>query len=115
MLRNDAFQWSLAAEQPFEQLKHALCNAPVLALPDFQKDFVVEADASYKGIGAVLVQEGRPIAFFSKAFGDKHLGMSIYEKEYVSIINAVDKWRPYLLGRHFTSTVKAGRPAPPRA
>nr|GLL25166.1 uncharacterized protein LOC109147136 [Ipomoea trifida] len=54
MLRKDAFQWSLAAEQPFEQLKHALCHAPVLALPDFHNDFVVEADTSYKGIGALL-------------------------------------------------------------
>jgi len=102
MLKKDAFQWTKAAEMAFEQLKLTLCNPPVLALPDFQENFVVEADASYKGMGAVLLQEGRLIAFFSKAFGEKHLGLSIYEKEYLSIINAVEKWRPYLLGRHFT-------------
>nr|GMC51217.1 Retrovirus-related Pol polyprotein from transposon 297 [Ipomoea batatas] len=102
MLRKDAFQWSQEAERAFENLKQALCQSPVLALPDFTKEFIVEADASYKGMGAVLVQEGRPVAFFSKAFGDKHLGLSIYEKEYLFIINVVDKWRPYLLGRHFT-------------
>lgn len=88
MLRNDAFQWNEAAVQAFEQLKLALCSSPVLALPNYQKDFVVEADASYKGmggLGAILLQEGRPIAFFSKAFGEKHLGMSIYEKEYLSL------------------------------
>lgn len=102
MLKRDAFKWSQDAERGFDQLKQALCQSPVLALPDFQKPFLVEADACYKGMRAVLVQEGKPVAYFSKAFGDKHLGLSIYEKEYLSIINAVDKWRPYLLGRHFT-------------
>ncbi|XP_019163484.1 PREDICTED: uncharacterized protein LOC109159828 [Ipomoea nil] len=101
MLKNDGFKWGPKSDQAFEQLKSALCNSPVLALPNFQKDFIVEADASHKGMGAVLVQEGKPIAFFSKAFGEKHLGLSIYEKEYLSIINVVDRWRPYLLERHF--------------
>ncbi|XP_019170443.1 PREDICTED: uncharacterized protein LOC109166012 [Ipomoea nil] len=93
MLRKNAFQWSDESEKAFEQLKVALCSAPVLALPDFNETFVVEADACYKGMGAVLMQEGKPIAYYSKGFGPKHLGLSIYEKEYLSIINAIDKWR----------------------
>ncbi|XP_019197771.1 PREDICTED: uncharacterized protein LOC109191615 [Ipomoea nil] len=101
MLKKDAFHWSTESMQAFEALKKALCNPLVLALPDFHKEFVVEADASYNGMGAVLIQEKRPIAFFSKAFGVRHLGLSIYEKEFLSILNAVDKWRPYLLVRHF--------------
>ncbi|XP_019191750.1 PREDICTED: uncharacterized protein LOC109186281 [Ipomoea nil] len=102
MLKKDAFQWSEESETAFETLKQALCGAPVLTLPDFEKSFVVEADACYKGMGAVLMQEGKPVAYFSKGFGTKHLGLSIYEKEYLSIINAVDKWRSYLMGRPFT-------------
>lgn len=47
------------------------------------------------------MQERKPVAYFTKGFGNKHLGLSIYGKEYMSIINAVDKWRPYLLGKHF--------------
>lgn len=102
MLKKDSFQWSNEAEIAFEQLKRALCTTPVLALPDFQKEFVIETDACYHGMGAMLMQEDRPIAYFSKAFGKKHLGLSIYEKEFLSIINAVEKWKCYLLGRHFT-------------
>lgn len=75
--------------------------SPVLTLLDFTKQFIVEANASYKGIGAILIQEGRVIVYFSKAFSEKHLGMPICEKGYLSIINAIDKWRAYPLGRHF--------------
>lgn len=82
-------------------MKLALCSAPVLALTDFTKEFTVEADACSQGMGVVLMQQGRPIAYFSKGFSNKHLGLSIYEKEYLSIIHAVDKWRSYLLGKHF--------------
>ncbi|XP_019163173.1 PREDICTED: uncharacterized protein LOC109159525 [Ipomoea nil] len=72
MLKKDAFQWSLESESAFETLKQVL--------PDFDKEFVVEADACHKGMGAVLMQEGKPMAYFSKGFGTKHLGLSIYEK-----------------------------------
>lgn len=53
------------------------------------------------GIGAVLLQDNRPIAFLSKALAPKHLGMSTYEKELLAVIFAVEKWRHYLLGRRF--------------
>ncbi|XP_019157244.1 PREDICTED: uncharacterized protein LOC109153827 [Ipomoea nil] len=77
MLKKNSFQWGEEVEHAFEQLKQALCLAPVLALPDFQKPFIIDADACHKGMMAVLIQEGRPIAYYSKACGDKHLGLSI--------------------------------------
>jgi len=78
-----------------------LCEASILALPDFTKPFVPETDACDTGIKTVLSQEGRPLAFFSKALRVKNSGLSIYEKEYLAILMAIDKWRHYLEQDHF--------------
>lgn len=78
-----------------------MSTTPILALPDFQKPFIVETDASFKGIGVVLMQGGRPLAYLSKALAPKHLGLSVYEKELLAILHAVSKWRAYLIGTHF--------------
>jgi hypothetical protein len=63
--------WTSEAEASLQALKRALVTAPVLALPDFTKRFIVETDASDKGIGAVLMQDGHPLAFLSKSLGPK--------------------------------------------
>lgn len=101
LLKKDNFLWNHTAEEAFNNLKSAMCTAPVLAMPDFQKTFVLECDASREGIGAVLSQEGRPISYLSKALSPKNLGLSAYEKEMLAVVFAVQKWRPYLLGKHF--------------
>jgi hypothetical protein len=73
-----------------------LSQAPVLALPDFSKSFVLETDACDQGIGAVIMQGGHPLAYVIKALGPKTRGLSTYEKEYLAKLMAVDHWRPYL-------------------
>ncbi|GJS77820.1 putative mitochondrial protein [Tanacetum coccineum] len=78
-----------------------MLKATVLTFPDFQKTFVVEKDASRKGIGVLLQQEGHPIAFLSKTLSPKHQALSTYEKEFLAVLMALDRWRGYLLDRHF--------------
>lgn len=83
------FAWTSVTQQSFDTLKSALAQAPVLGIPDFNKVFTIETDASSIGIGAVLQQQGHPLAYISKALGPKNLGLSIYEKECLAILFAV--------------------------
>jgi hypothetical protein len=101
LLKNNSFTWTLVASQDFQTLKMAMCTTSFLALPCFTNTFVLECDASGKGIGIVLMQEGRPLAFTNKQLSERNLGKSIYEKEMLAILHVVDLWQPYLLEKHF--------------
>ncbi|KAL3509375.1 hypothetical protein ACH5RR_028776 [Cinchona calisaya] len=100
LLKKEAFQYNEEAEETFQQLKHKMSTTPVLALPNFSQLFVLEINACHKGIEVVLMQLGRPLAFLSQALGPRNKELSIYEKELLSLITAVRKWRHYLLGNH---------------
>lgn len=97
MLKKDGFHWGKEQDDAFEMLKKVMTTSPVLALPNFSQPFIIEADACNNGIGAVLMQSGKPISFFSKSLGVKAAGQSIYEKEALAILEALRKWRHYLL------------------
>jgi hypothetical protein len=89
------------AEKAFNDLKQALTSPTVLALPDFTQPFFIECDACGVGIGAVLSQNNRPLAYYSEALKGSTLTLSTYEKEMLAIVKAIKKWRPYLLGKPF--------------
>jgi len=101
LLKKNAFQWSPQADVAFLKLKDAMCTTPVLAMLDFSKTFVIESDACGVGIGVVLMQEGHPLAFTSRALFGKNLCKSTYEKEMLAIIHVVQRWRPFIIGCHF--------------
>jgi transposase InsO family protein len=100
--KNTVFQWTPDHESSFQALKQSLVTAPVLALPDYSRPFCIETDASSIGIGAVLTQDGHPLAYISRALGPKSKGLSTYEKEYMAVILAVQQWRQYLQFAEFT-------------
>ncbi|GAU40605.1 hypothetical protein TSUD_28110 [Trifolium subterraneum] len=102
LLRKDAFLWSPTAQTAFNNLKLAMTQAPTLALPDFSQPFDIETDASGVAMGAVLMQNSHPIAFFSQPFCPKLQRSSTYVRELHAITSAVKKWRQYLLGHRFT-------------
>ncbi|KAK1651077.1 hypothetical protein QYE76_068882 [Lolium multiflorum] len=99
--KNAPFVWTEETDTAFQLLKQGLIEAPVLSLPDFSKPFVIDTDACDTGVGAVLQQNGHPIAYMSKPLGPRHRGLSTYEKECLAILMAIEQWRPYLHNGEF--------------
>lgn len=79
-----------------------MTTPPVLALPDFAIEFVIETDACDNSIRDVLMQTGHPLAYMSKALSIRHQQLLVYENEMMAIVVAVQKRRSYLIGKHFT-------------
>ncbi|KAK1681165.1 hypothetical protein QYE76_042013 [Lolium multiflorum] len=95
------FEWGIAQDHAFDELKRLLTSAPLLALPDFNKQFEIECDASGIGIGGVLMQEGRPIAYFSEKLSGAKLNYPIYDKELYALIRVLEVWQHYLWPKEF--------------
>uniref|UniRef100_A0A2N9F6N0 Reverse transcriptase n=1 Tax=Fagus sylvatica TaxID=28930 RepID=A0A2N9F6N0_FAGSY len=100
-LKKDNFEWGESTELAFNTLKTALTTAPILSLPDFEKLFEIDCDASGVGIGGVLSQEGKPIAYFSEKLNGPKLNYSTYDLEFYAIVQTIKHWAYYLAYREF--------------
>lgn len=104
--RNARFRWTKEAQDAFDILKKRLSQSPILIHPDYEKEFVLSADASDYALGGMLGQADengiiRPIAYFSKKLNPTQMRYTILEKELMSIVYCVSTFKHYLYGRHF--------------
>ncbi len=103
--KDESFVWSAECSEAFEGVKTALTNARVLALPDLNNPFVVICDACGVGLGAVLVQGGRLIAFEGKRLSEAEQKYTAGEQELLAVVHALQLWRCYLDGVEFTVVI----------
>ncbi|GJR58060.1 putative reverse transcriptase domain-containing protein [Tanacetum coccineum] len=92
------FEWGEKAEAAFQLLKQKLCSAPILALPEGSENFVVYCDASHKGLGAVLMQREKVIAYASRQLKVHEKNYTTHDLELGAVVFALKMWRHYLYG-----------------
>ncbi|XP_066333787.1 uncharacterized protein [Miscanthus floridulus] len=95
------FTWAATQQDAFNTLKDKLTHAPLLQLPDFNKTFELECDASGIGLGGVLLQEGKPVAYFSEKLSGPSLNYSTYDKELLALVRTLETWQHYLWPKEF--------------
>ncbi|GKD80414.1 putative reverse transcriptase domain-containing protein [Tanacetum coccineum] len=92
------FNWGEKEETAFQTLKQKLCSAPILALPEGSENFVVYCDASHKGLGAVLMQKEKVIAYASRQLKIHEKNYTTHDLELGAVVFALKMWRHYLYG-----------------
>ncbi len=103
--QNQQFQWNSEAGEAFQQLKKSLTQDPLLVHPDTSKPFTVHTDASNYAIGAVLSQNGHPVAYYSRKLLNAEINYAVHDKELLAIVASFTHWRHYLVGSAFSITV----------
>nr|GFC07682.1 putative reverse transcriptase domain-containing protein [Tanacetum cinerariifolium] len=96
------FEWGDKQEEAFQVIKQKLCSAPILALPEGSEDFVVYCDASIKGLGTVLMQREKVIAYGSRQLKIHEKNYTTHDLELGAVVFALKIWRHYLYGTKCT-------------
>lgn len=114
LLRKDiAWVWTEKEQCSFNELRQALVTAPVLAYFDPKKPVTLSVDASHMGVGAVLIQDGRPIAFSSRSLSDAQTRYAQIEKEALAIVHGCEKFHDYIFGQSEVTVETDHRPLVP--
>jgi hypothetical protein len=95
------FSWGNKQENAFVMLKDKLTHTSLLQLPDFNKTFELECDASGIGLGGVLLQEGKLVAYFSEKLSGPILNYSTYDKELYALVRTLETWQHYWWPKEF--------------
>jgi hypothetical protein len=103
MKKGVSFRWGAAQDQAFHTLINKLTHGPLLQLLDFGKTFELECDASGIGIGigGVLLQEGKTVAYFSEKLSGHSVNYSTYCKELYALVRILETWQHYLWPKEF--------------
>ncbi|GKE12573.1 reverse transcriptase domain-containing protein, partial [Tanacetum coccineum] len=96
--KNQKYVWGVEQEEAFQTLKSNLCDAPILTLPDGVEDFIVYCDVPNQGLGCVLMQRGKVIAYASRQLKTHEKNYTTYDLELGSVVFALKTWRRYLYG-----------------
>nr|GFA94132.1 putative reverse transcriptase domain-containing protein [Tanacetum cinerariifolium] len=96
--KNKKYEWGVEQEEAFQTLKYNLCNASILSLADGVEDFVVYCDASNQGLGCVLMQRGKVIAYASRQLKIHEKNYTTHDLELGAVVFALKTWRHYLYG-----------------
>lgn len=94
------FDWTDKCEQSFQELKRRLTSAPILVLPSDNEEFIVYCDASKIGLGAVLMQQGKVIAYASRQLKVHEKNYPMHDLELAAVVFSLKIWRHYLYGAH---------------
>ena len=94
------FEWSEKCAKSFQELKDRLTSAPILTLPNEGADYVIYSDASKLGLGAVLIQEGKVIAYASRQLKEHERNHPTHDMELAAVVFALKIWRHYFYGAH---------------
>ncbi|GKC52137.1 putative reverse transcriptase domain-containing protein, partial [Tanacetum coccineum] len=97
-VKNKKYEWGEEQEVAFQILKDNLCNAPILSLPDGVEDFIVYCDESNQGLGCILMQRGKVIAYASRQLKIHEKNYTTHDLELGAVVFALKTWRHYLYG-----------------
>ena len=96
--KSSKWKWTEVEDTAFKDIKNVIAREVMLSYPDFSKPFVIHTDASHRQLGAVISQEGKPIAFYSRKLNDAQTRYTTTERELLSIVETLKEFRNILLG-----------------